>query len=95
MDAVTFSGTGLDQKIDIDAILVAKGLRIAPEALRIDLRGGSITRTVEKSEGEIASRYRGTFCPPTRRMRLLVTTSGEILQTSSVACSRKSHPPAP
>jgi hypothetical protein len=90
MDQITFT----DQRIDINATLVAKGLRMEPEALRAALRDGSVTRTVEKGEGDDAGRYRVTFYAPTRRLRLLFTASGEILQTSSVAYGRKPRPPA-
>ena len=91
MDTITFT----DQGIDIDATVVAKGLRMEPEALRTALREGRVTRTVEKGESEDAGRYRVTFYAPTRRFRLHFTTKGAILQTSSVAYSRKVRPPAP
>lgn len=85
MEPITF----LDQQITIDANLVAKGLRLEPEALRIALRDGSVTRIVEKGEGEDAGRYRVTFFAPERRFRLLFTAEGEIVQSSSVAYRRK------
>lgn len=91
MGPITFT----DQRIDIDAVLVAKGLRMEADALRTALRDGTVTRTVEKGEGEDAGRYRVTFYAPTRRLRLLFTATGEILQTSSVAYSRRPRPPAP
>jgi hypothetical protein len=91
MDPITFT----DKGIDIDAAVVAKGLYLEPEALRAALRDGTVTRTVEKGEGEDAGRYRVTFYAPTRRFRLLFTTTGEIVQTSSVAYSRKVRPPSP
>ena len=90
MNSITFT----DQSIEIDAALVAKGLRIEPEALRAALRDGSVTRTIERGEGEDAGRYRVTFYAPSRRLRLLFTASGEILQTSSVAYSRKPRSPS-
>ena len=85
----------MDQRIDIDADLVANGLRMEPETLRAALHEGRVTRTVEKGEGEDAGRYRVTFYAPNRRLRLLFTDKGEILQTSSVAYSRKARPPVP
>ena len=90
MKSITFT----DQSVEIDAALVAKGLRIEPEALRAALRDGSVTRTIERGEGEDAGRYRVTFYAPSRRLRLLFTASGEILRTSSVAYSRKPRPPS-
>lgn len=91
MDPITFT----DRRIEIDAALVAKGLRMEPEALRAGMRDGSVTQTVEKGEGDDAGRYRVTFYAPTRRLRFLFTAKGEILQTSSAAYSRKQRPSAP
>jgi hypothetical protein len=91
LDPITFT----DQRIEIDAGLIARGLRMEPETLRTALRDGRVTRTVEKGEGEDAGRYRVTFYAPTRRLRLLFTDKGEILQTSSAPYSRKARPPAP
>ena len=42
MGPITFT----DQRIDIDAVLVAKGLRMEADALRAALRDGTVTRTV-------------------------------------------------
>ncbi len=91
MDPISFS----DQGIDIDAGLVARGLRLEPEALRASLRDGRVTRTFEIGEGDDAGRYRVTFYAPTRRFRLLFTAEGGVLQSSSVAYSRKARPSTP
>ncbi len=90
MEPITFT----DLLIEIDATLVAKGLRMDPDALRTALRDGRVTRKVEKGEGDDAGRFRVTFYAPTRRLRVLFTTDGTILQTTSAAYSRK-PPPAP
>jgi hypothetical protein len=91
MEPITFT----EQAIEIDAALVARGLRMDPEALRVALREGRVTRTIEKGEGEDLGRYRVTFYAPTRRLRLLFTAQGVILQTSSADYSRRPRPPAP
>lgn len=88
MDPITFTDTA----IEIDAALVAKGLRMTPEALRTALQGGHVTRTVEKGEGADAGRFRVTFYAPTRRLRLIFTADGEVLQTSAADHSRKARP---
>ena len=85
MELITFT----EQAIEIDAALVAKGLKMEPEELRAALRDGRVTRTVEKGEGEDAGRFRVTFYAPTCRYRVLFTAAGAILQTSSVAYSRR------
>ncbi len=91
LDPISFT----DHGIDIDAGLVARGLRIEPLALRASLRDGRGTRTVEKGEGDDAGRYRVTFYAPTRRFRLVFTAEGGVLQSSSVAYSRKARPSTP
>jgi hypothetical protein len=91
MEPITFT----EQGIEIDATLVAKGLRMEPEALRAALREGSVTRTIERGEGDDLGRFRVTFYAPTRRLRLLFTAQGAILQTSSADYSRKPRPAAP
>ena len=88
MDPINFT----DQTITIEADLVAKGLHVDPEALRMALRDGTVTRTVEKGEGDDAGRYRVTFFAPERRLRLLFTAEGQILQSSSVAYRRRGLP---
>ncbi len=83
-----------DQTIQIDATLIASGLRMSQEALRTAMQEGHVTRTVEKGEGDDAGRFRVTFYSPTRRLRLLFDAAGTILQTSSADYSRKTRPAA-
>jgi Family of unknown function (DUF6522) len=91
MEPITFT----EQGIEIDATLVAKGLQMEPEAMRAALREGRVTRTIERGEGDDLGRFRVTFYAPTRRLRLLFTAQGAILQTSSADYSRKPRPVAP
>lgn len=78
-----------DQMIEIDATLIARGLRMDPDALREAMQQGLVTRIVEKGEGEDAGRFRVTFYSPTCRLRLLFNAEGTLLQTSSADYSRK------
>lgn len=82
------------QGIEIDASLVAKGLRIDPEALRAALRKATVARTIEKNDGNEEGRVRVRFYPTRRRLRLLFTAQGVILQTSSADYSRRPRTPA-
>lgn len=74
--------------IQVDATVVAKGLGLTPDALRAGLRDTTVTSRCEKGEGEDAGRYRVTFYSSTRRMRLIVTADGTVLQQTSAAYSR-------
>ncbi len=90
MEPIIFTHQG----IEIDARLVAKGLRADPEALRATLRKASVARTIEKDDGSEVGRVRVTFHPTRRRLPLLFTAKGVILQMSSADCSRRPRTPA-
>lgn len=78
-----------DQMIEIDAAVIAKGLRMTPDALRQAMQEGHVTRTVEKGEAEDAGRIRVTFYSPNCRLRLVFNAEGIILQSSSADYARK------
>lgn len=91
MTSITFEhGT-----ITVDPAIVAKGLRLDPEALRDHLRCGNVTSLCEKGEGEDEGRFRLTFFSSTRRLRLVVDASGVILTTSTADYGRKGAPKPP
>lgn len=78
--------------LTIDPAIVAKGLRLDPEALRDHLRRGTVTSLCEKGEAEDEGRFRLTFLSPTRRLRLVVDATGAILTTSTADYRRKDAP---
>lgn len=85
MTTVTFEGGTLQ----VDAIVVAAGLQLTPEALRIALRDGTVTSRCEAGQGEDAGRFRITFFSATRRMRLVVDATGAVLQRSTADYTRR------
>ena len=88
MSSVTFAGS----MVQVDAQIVADGLRLTPEALRLALQGGTVTSRCEAGVGDDAGRYRVTFFSASRRMRLVVGADGTVLQRSSADYSRRSVP---
>ncbi len=74
--------------IEVDPATIATGLQVTPDVLREGMRDGLITSLCEKGSGEDVGRWRLTFFSPTRRLRLIVTDAGEILQSSSSAYAR-------
>ncbi|AMY68641.1 DUF6522 family protein [Frigidibacter mobilis] len=88
MGAISFE----DGRIEVDAALVAKALQMEPEALRAALRSGAVTSQCETGMDEDAGRFRLTFFSATRRLRLTVAASGEVLQTSTADYRRKPGP---
>lgn len=86
MSGISFEGG----TIHIDPALVARGLRLTPEALRAALHSGDVTSLCEKGQDEDAGRFRLTFYSPTRRLRLVVDMAGTVLQSSTADYSRRS-----
>lgn len=85
MTTVTFAGG----TIEVDATIVAAGLQLAPEDLRMALHSGAVTSICETGEGDDAGRTRVTFYSATRRMRLVVDATGTVLQRSAADFSRR------
>ena len=80
-----------DGTVEVDAALVARGLRLDPAALQQGLRDGSITSLCERGVAEDAGRFRLTFYSPLRRLRVILDQDGEILTTSSSSFQRRSR----
>lgn len=66
----------------IDARDLGELLGIGPEDVRAEMRAGAITTLCERGEGEDAGRFRLTFTHSSRRVRLIVDSSGRVLQRS-------------
>ncbi len=79
-----------DGMIEVDAAIVAAGLKMTPAALRDALQTGAVTSRCEKGEGDDAGRFRVTFFSATRRLRLIVDDGGAVLQRSSADYTRRS-----
>lgn len=70
----------------IDAAIVAEGLRVSPTALREEMRTGRITGLVERGTGTDAGRHRLSFLSAHRRFRVVIDdATGKIIQRSSIA----------
>jgi hypothetical protein len=66
----------------IDARDLGELLDIGPEEVRAEMQAGAITTLCERGEAEDAGRFRLTFTHGSRRVRLIVDTSGQVLQRS-------------
>ena len=86
MSIVSFEG-GM---VQVDAAVVAVGLRLTPGALRSALQGGTVTSRCEAGVGEDAGRFRITFFSANRRMRLIVSVDGTVLQKTTADYTRRS-----
>lgn len=73
-----------DGTIEVDAAIIAEGLRIEPSLVQEQVREGTITSLCERGIDEDAGRYRLTFFSDRRRLRLLVDDGGNVVQRSSV-----------
>lgn len=70
--------------IQIDATVVAEGLKIEPELLLERIRDGKITTLYERGVDEDEGRHRLTFSSDQRRFRILVDSEGNVLQRSTI-----------
>ncbi len=73
-----------DDAIEIDAALIAEGLRIAPEHVQAEMQAGRITSTCERGIDEDAGTFRLSFFAGNRRLRITVTAAGEVLRRSTL-----------
>ncbi|MCZ4353849.1 DUF6522 family protein [Roseovarius aestuarii] len=80
----------------IDAGIVAKALKMTPQALQLAMRDGVVTSQFETGTGDDAGRIRLTFYSPNRRARITADTNGAILSCTAVDYVRPtSRAPSP
>ena len=72
-----------DGVVNVDAVLVAEGLRLTPELVLTRIREGKITSFCERGVNEDAGRIRLTFFHGNRRVRLVVDEEGNVLDRSA------------
>ena len=70
--------------IQVDAAIVAKGLRIEPSLVQELLREGKITTLCERGIDEDEGQHRLTFYSENRRFRLVVDEGENVIQSSAV-----------
>ncbi len=70
--------------IQIPLELVARSFDLPVETALAEMRAGRITGVVEKGGGTDEGRFRMTFFHGTRRARIVVTETGELVQRSCV-----------
>lgn len=81
-----------DGAIEVDAALVAEGLGIAPSLLLQRLRRREITSLCERGTDEDEGRYRLTFLSRSKRLRLIVDASGNVIKRSTIDFSGRPLP---
>ncbi|MCU0974275.1 MAG: DUF6522 family protein [Burkholderiales bacterium] len=78
------SGIMLDQgDVQVDAAIIAAGLRLAPALVRPLMRAGRITSRLERGVGDDAGRYRLTFLHRKRQLQLVIDDAGQVLQQAT------------
>lgn len=78
--------------IQVDATMVAEGLKIEPALLLERIREGKITTLYERGVDEDEGRHRLTFSAGNRRFRILVDQEGNVLQRSVTALGDRDSP---
>ncbi len=77
-----------DNRAQIDAGVVARAFQISPEALKTQMREGTITSRFERGMDEDAGKVRLTFYSATRRVRITADDSGAVLKCSAADIAR-------
>jgi hypothetical protein len=78
--------------IQIDATIVAEGLKIEPTLVLERIRDGKITTLYERGIDEDEGRHRLTFFSESRRFRILVDNEGNVLQRSAIDFGGRNFP---
>ncbi len=87
MARITFE----DDAIEIDAAIIAEGLRMPAERVAAEMRSGRITARCERGIDADAGTYRLSFFAGNRRFRVTVTDAGEVLRRATLTTA---DPPA-
>lgn len=66
--------------IRVDAMIIAEGLGLEAESVRDKIRQGTLTSACEKGVGADYGRHRLTFFQDQREFRIIVNSSGDVLQ---------------
>src|SRR5271166_5814455 len=82
-----------DGVIQVDASIVGESLGLEPFEVQSLMREGKLTSSCERGVDEDEGRYRLTFFPGGRRLRLIIDGAGQIIRRSVVdfgtaACPR-------
>lgn len=78
------SGIVFDRdEVEVDAAIIAAGLRLEPERVQPLLRERRIASRIERGENDDAGRFRLTFVHDRRQLRLVVDDTGQILTMSA------------
>ena len=73
-----------DGTVHIDAKIVAEAFGIAPERLMELMRQGKVTSLSERGIDKDAGNHRLTFYCDTRRLRIVATENGDVIQRSVI-----------
>ncbi|HEY5106777.1 MAG TPA: DUF6522 family protein [Caulobacteraceae bacterium] len=73
-----------DGALQVDARIVAEGLRVDASLVQERMREGKITSLCERGVDEDDGRYRLTFFSESRLLRLVVDESGKVVERSAI-----------
>jgi len=76
--------------VQVDASIIAEGLRLAPALVQPLMRRGRIASRLERGEDEDAGRYRLTFMHGRRQLTLVLDETGQVLERSATSRTERS-----
>ncbi|MCG6122978.1 MAG: DUF6522 family protein [Microvirga sp.] len=80
--------------VEVDAAVIASGLKVNPDQVLDQLRSGAITSRYERGVGEDAGRNRLTFFSQSRRLQIIVDVTGAIIQRRMIDFGQNPLPAA-
>ena len=78
--------------IQIDARVIGEGLNMDPSTVQEFIREGKITSRCERGIEEDEGRYRLTFFSTQRRFRIVIDSTGTVIQRSTINFSDRTLP---
>jgi len=76
--------TFVDGAIQVPAAVIALGLNVEASRVHTLMRNGEVTSLCEKGEDKDAGRCRLTFFYKSRRLQLVIDSTGKIVQRSVI-----------
>lgn len=78
--------------IQIDSMVIGEGLKMDPSVVQELIREGKITSRCERGIEEDEGRYRLTVFNTQRRFRIVIDSTGTVIQRSTINFSDRTLP---
>ncbi len=74
-----------EDAIEIDAVVIAKGLGIDPDVVQEQMQAGTITSLCERGVDDDAGTFRLSFFTAHKRLRVIGNEAGEVIRRTTLS----------